>query len=472
MTPYLLVDFGTSSTKSVLVDLDTGVFHHPKRYGALPRLSGKAYQYETSLVSIRNRFEEICHHYRTELEVRMAGIVICSEMHGFALADESGRPATEYIGWLDERSAHPAGDGPAPYSEIRQRLAREFRVTTGMRPRPGFAILNLVHLARSGPLPNDLRVLSLPCWLSMTSGDSRCKVHDSMLAGMGFYDINDRSESAGMQSTVEELTGRRFLLNELATEHEVSGYWHHAREKLPIYTGVGDHQCALLGAGNRPNETISINLGTGSQVSVVASQASDPDLETRPFFGTDQLKTITHIPGGRALAEYIGFLEEVSRAGNDVGGSPDYWAMLADIDEDSLRQASLSFDLAILRGARGFADGGAIGKIKAGELTLANYLGSLLNSFLQQYVEVVDVFDPACQIERCILSGGVARNLPHLTGMVRNRLRREVLPATSVDESLLGLRSIALMADGRADTYLEAMATYGRTCSLVAKEVE
>ena len=466
MTPYLLVDFGTSSTKAVLVDLETGIFHHLKRYGALSRLPGPTYQHETRLVSIRDRFEEICQYYRSELAVRLAGIVICSEMHGFALADESGEPATEYIGWLDERSAYAVGaGGPAPYSEMSQGIEENFRSVTGMRARPGFAIFNLVHLARSRPLPNGLRVLSLPCWLSMSSGDSRHKIHNSMLAGMGLYDISKRSASSDMQSLLEELGGRRYLLNDLATEHEVSGYWHHAGETIPIYTGVGDHQCALLGAGNRPNESISLNLGTGSQISVVASKARHPDLEVRPFFGADQLKTITHIPGGRALAEYIGFLEEVAGAGKGAGGPVDYWAMLADIDEDQLRQASLSFDLAILRGARGFAGGGAIGNISAGELTLANYLRSLVNSFLQQYVEVVDLFDPTCEIGHCILSGGVARKLPHLKDLVRSRLRREVLPATAIDESLLGLRNIALMADGRADHYLEAMATFGRTCS-------
>ena len=92
-----------------------------------------------------------------------------------------------------------------------------------------------------------------------------------MLAGMGFYDIHSRSESAVMQSMLQELGGRHFRLNDLGNENEISGYWHHAGEKVPIYTGVGDHQCALLGAGNRPNQSISLNLGTGSQVSVVAS---------------------------------------------------------------------------------------------------------------------------------------------------------------------------------------------------------
>ena len=469
MTPYLLVDFGTSSTKSVLVDLDTGVFHHLRRYGSLPKVNGPAFQHETRLISIRDRFEEICRHYRSKLEIQIAGIALCSEMHGFALTDETGEPATEYIGWLDERSAHPVNRS-SPYSDMSPSMVEEFETTTGMRPRPGFAILNLVHLARSRPLPNGLRVLSLPCWLSMTSGDSRQKVHASMLAGMGFYDIQSRSESAVMQSMMQELGGGQFRLNDLGNEAEISGYWHHGGEKIPIYTGVGDHQCALLGAGNRPNETISLNLGTGSQVSVVASHACDSELETRPFFGPDQLKTITHIPGGRALAEYVGFLEEVALAGKGTAQA-DYWAMLAEIDEDQLAQASLTFDLAILKGARGFSGGGAIGAIGAGELTLDNYLCSLLNSFIQQYVEVVERFDSACKIERCILSGGVARNLPHLAAIVRNRLRREVLQATAVDESLLGLRSIALLADGRADAYMEAMATFGRDCSLEGEDV-
>ena len=464
MTPYLLIDFGTTSTKSAVVDLDTGLFHHLERRGTLPTIEGPPHQHETSLSAIRDRFLEISTHYRSALQQSFLGIVLCSEMHGFAVVDERDDPVTNYIGWLDERSAH-ADSESTTFSAFTARMGANFKSITGMRPRPGFAMLNIIDLCRSDVLPSRFRVLSLPCWLSMASGDSRYRVHNSMLAGMGFYDIRSRTESEAMHTLVEEMGGRSVLLNELGREHEVAGFWHFCGEKIPIYIGVGDHQCALLGAGNKPAKTLSLNLGTGSQVSVIASDARNPEIETRPFFGTDQLKTITHIPAGRVLAEFIGFLEEVASAASEKNQG-DYWNMLAHIDESNLELASLEFDLGIMKGTRRYAGGGSIRRIGPSELTLENFLRSLLHSFASQYVEVAHMFDPDYSIRTCILSGGVARNLPNFKGIMQHRLQRDVLPATPVDESLLGLRTIALIADGRTRDYLEAMGIFGRTCEL------
>ncbi len=148
MRPYLLIDFGTTSTKSTLVDLDTGVFSHLLRYSAIPPQSGPPGHHEVSLDAIRSRFDEICGHY-CDLSPNLAGVILCSEMHGFAVLDsDTRRPLTPYISWLDARALDSD-----TFSLVSQRLGDRFRDITGMRPRPGFPLLNLTHLARTANLP-------------------------------------------------------------------------------------------------------------------------------------------------------------------------------------------------------------------------------------------------------------------------------------------------------------------------------
>ena len=123
-----------------------------------------------------------------------------------------------------------------------------------------------------------------------------------MLAGMAFYDVDRHEVSRELLDLVRDLTGFSALLGECASgAAAVAGHWYSDDGAIPIYAGVGDHQCSLLGAGLTPGDCASVNLGTGSQVSVLIAPGSDrplpgsDEVELRPYFDADHLlRTITH----------------------------------------------------------------------------------------------------------------------------------------------------------------------------------
>ena len=92
---YLLIDFGTSSTKSALVDLDSGTFAAIRRHDAIPPEPAPTGRYEVSLERIAERFDSICASYRNSAPDAFHGIIICSEQLGFAVVDhETGHGLT------------------------------------------------------------------------------------------------------------------------------------------------------------------------------------------------------------------------------------------------------------------------------------------------------------------------------------------------------------------------------------------
>ncbi len=452
MNPYLLLDFGTTSTKSALVDLDTGIFARLQRHPAIPGIPAPPGRCEIPLEAIRSRFLRICSDYYDLMPFQ--GILLCSEMHGFALLDWDGNPLTPYISWKDERSLETL-EGKDTFSLVAGQLGPAFKRITGMHPRPGFPLMNLAHLGRATPLPEGARILSLPCWLARCSGQASELLHPTILAGMGLYDVRRHAVSAELLELLRELTGCCFALGEPAPAHRVAGHW----QGVPIYVGVGDHQCAVLGAGNAPRQTLSINLGTGSQVTIIDWDSGQDEIETRPYFGPSQARTITHIPAGRALATHLHFLRETAGP-----HGPDFWALLAGLGEEEVARSTLRFDLSLFKSARHYREGGSITRIEEGSLTLRNYLSSLLKSWMGQYLEIARLFDPDHRLSRCILSGGLARELPLLHSLLARRSGYSTLPATELDETLLGLRTLALVAAGRARDYLEAQAIFGREC--------
>jgi sedoheptulokinase len=461
MTPYLLIDFGTTSTKAALVDLDSGSFSRIQRYAAIPNAAAPAGHHEVPPDAIQQRFLAICTDYWQG--VAFHGIVLSAEMHGFVILDGNDKPLTNYISWKDERSTQSI-DGKDTFSLVSQSLGPRFKEIVGMHPRPGFPLLNLTHLLRTTFLPPDARVVSLPGWLALCSSDSLQRGHATTLVAMTFYDVHSNQPSDALTTLVRDITGQTFRLDEVAADGAVSGHLHIDGKKVPIFAGVGDHQCSVLGAGNTPGETISLNLGTGSQVGRINAAIERDDIELRPYFGNDTLAAVTHLPAGRALNDYIGILDEVAAA----AGAPkaDFWSMLADLNEDEVLQAKLDFNLSTFQSARHYRDGGHIARIEEGSFTLPHYLASLLKSFATQYLEIIEQLDPQHQAQRCILSGGIAQNLPLLHRLIAHLSQRQALDATALDESFLGLRTLALIAAGRTDNYLDAQHTFGRQCRI------
>jgi sedoheptulokinase len=460
---YLLMDFGTTSVKTALVDLDTGVFSFIKSHPSVPNCAASPRHYEVSPASLHERFLSICDMYFNQLNIQLEGIAICSEQNGFLALNQRGVPITNYISWKDERSTEPI-DGKDTYTLLTDGLGDKFQDITGWRPGPGLPIMNVTHMARLSLLETPCKIVCLPEWLAMCCDDSVPVVHDTMLHGLGFYDVRGEMTSAELTAHVEELTGLQCTFGEVAPAGSISGYWHSPTERVPIYVGIGDHQCSVLGACNVPGESISINVGTGSQVAIIDPDSVPDGVELRPYFDTSKLAAITRIPGGRALASFMGFLEDVCEAAGIRG--VDFWALLNEIDERDTLDASITFDLGVFPSAWNYERGGSILNIHEGHWTLNNYLASLLKSLGEQYLRVAEIFDPEHQIGRCILSGGVARRVPTLYRIISNLSGYETLPACEIDESLIGLRTIALVSAKRASSCLGAQDIYGRGCTI------
>jgi len=451
MTQYLLLDFGTSRVKSAIVDLDTGEISH------IVSRSAPATPDETGAIPIsllQAQFDSICREYLEIKGIPFSGIMLSCQMHGFAVLTEDYRPVSGYITWRDERSLTMI-NGESAWNLFNQNFGARFRQISGMKPRPGFPVFNLLHMARQGSLPKRSLVASLAEVLCLGSGDFAGVTHPTMVAGLGLYDIERQRESTDILDFIADESGVRVVLPAVVDERCCAGYWHNQTgDKIPIYVGVGDHQCTVLGAENLPAQTLSINMGTGSQVAAIDFAATSEQVEQRPYFGNGMLSTITHIPAGRALETYVGFLADVANVVADPKDA--FWKMLAEVKPAAILQETLTMELGIFSSAWGYQGGGAIRNINEGVLTPQRYLAALLQGLCRQYQTAAQFIDPQGKLTQCVLSGGIPQKLPHLLIVLAELLQREIRQSGTMDESLIGLRTLALVADGRASDYRAA----------------
>lgn len=439
---HLLIDFGASRLKSAIVDLKSSKLSFVKDYKSVDPVYYSDGRCEVSAIALIKKFKEILSYYRDELGVKFDGIYISSEMHGFILLNSANEPISEYVSWKDERSLNKIDGQIDSFNFLKDAFGKNFKQITGMKPRAGLPVFNIFHMIKSGQIREDVMVISLPDFLSSLSQDFCKKTHATMLAGIGFYDINKGCVSEEILSEFRKISDVKISFLEVVTDVEISGYWHHGQDKIPIYSAVGDHQCAVLGAGNNKN-TISLNLGTGSQISIIGrSFTPSNDIELRPFFNDEKLQCVTHIPSGRAFMEYIGFLEEVRNVSN---GNCDFWKMLSELTCDEVINSTLDIDLAIFLSAQNYKNFTGISKISEKNFNLKNYLASLVRSYADQFLKILKYFEPLDAESKIILSGGISRNLPVLKEYLERKTFFKIDVVKFTEETFLGLTIVALM---------------------------
>ncbi len=424
MNKFLLLDFGASRIKASLL-VDNKIINI-QDYPSIKPCRTKNKCFEVSGLKIKEKFLEIVRQYYKICAYD--GILICSEMHGFMVTDKNNSPKSNYISWKSERSTF--GDD-CSFNKLSLKIKNTFFKKTGMNLRACYPIFNLYDMVQNKEIKGG-KIISLPDWLCCSGGKSENKTHVTMAAGFGFYDIYKNKWDENLIGEINCPVD----FNKVVNDVEIGGYITlHGRE-IPVYTGVGDHQCAVLGAKNTDN-TISVNLGTGSQVALI--NLKNKNSEKRPYFENKLLSVITHIPSGRMLNAFIGFMQSVNPENN-------WWKELEKISLTAVKNANLTMDLSIFKSAWNYNNGGIIAGLDENNFTKENYLASLLKNYIIQYKRAIEMLKPDEKYNKIILSGGIPAKLPvfiKYLDLIMNKKYKIYYKKPKYDETLEGLKIIS-----------------------------
>ena len=412
MDKVLLVDFGATHIKSSIYDFNLEKHENFRKISAPQNISNKQLEFVVSQRNLVKIFKDICESYSV---YGYAAIFISSQMHGFVVVDRQNNPLTDYIGWQDHR-------GPSLQIE-------EFENITGMKDRVGLPVYNLHHMIETEKcFDQKIKVVTLPDLLSNISGKSENLTHTTMLASTGFFDIRKNEIS---QQIVNKFKCD-LSFNDSTSLVEVSGYY----GDIPIYAGIGDLQSATYGANDPCSVNALVNIGTGSQVSMVSETKNPPvGVEYRPYVGHGHLHTITHIPAGRSLSAYMNLFSSMGI---------NCWERIKKYSYDDFLRSTLEIDLSIFDSARGFVSGGSISGIKENDLNIDNFLASLVKSLALQYVPYIKKISANNDIEKIILSGGIPRSIPAISVLISGWSNKPcMIQNTKIDETLCGLSNIS-----------------------------
>ncbi len=204
-----------------------------------------------------------------------------NQMHGILYTDKNANSLSPLYIWQDARGNEIYKNGKTYAEEI-----------GGFS---GYGLITDFYNRVNGLVPeNTAYCMSIGDFATMRlCNKTEPLMHITNGAAFGCFDIN-KSEFTVDLPYLPEIT------NDFSTVGKYNG--------IPVTVSVGDNQASFLGSV-RDNDTALINVGTGSQVSVICDSADvGASLEARPFDGEKFLAAGCALCGGRAFAMVERFL--------------------------------------------------------------------------------------------------------------------------------------------------------------------
>lgn len=452
---FLALDLGTSFIKGAVLDLDRLRLHAIHRFPFPDPLPNPPPLYceidpDAVLDATRQLIETLLAHAPDP-----AGLVMTSQMQGLVLTDAADWPVSNCITWRDQRALAPRPGGGTYFDALAARLSAGQRARLG-ELHAGLPFCTLFRLAEEGRLSPGLIPASLPDFVLA----SLCREHAEPGVEATNASVHGPLNLATLTWDADILAA--WGLDRLRWPHvrrvgEIVGRLDIAGRAIPCYTPVGDQACALVGALLQEGE-LSINISTGSQASMISSELTRGDYQTRPFFDGRYLNLITHIPAGRALNALVALLTELAESEGVRLRDP--WGTIARAAAET-GPTDLRVNLAFFASLRG--DHGEIANIREDNLTVGHLFRAAFQDMAENYHACALRLSPAAAWDRLVFSGGLALKMDVLRQVICQRFSAEQAPAMhrlspSAEDTLLGLLALALYASGRAATVQAAVA--------------
>ncbi len=432
---FLALDIGSSFIKGAVLDSEKLTIEHVTRVPFPEPISGLPSGYfeidpQLVMAAVREVLDKLLAQAPKAL-----GVQFSSQMGGVILVDSNGKPLTNYISWRDQRTTEQSACGESYLAGIRNWLGEERLQNMGNELRAGSPLAILSWLQNQGLLEPQSVALSLGDFVLGELCSSEVSHVDRTLA-LGLLNLprNDWHYYAWASFGLDVLDWPN-----LGNAWNVAGTWKVRGQEIPCYPPIGDHQAALAGALLNSGE-LSLNISTGSQISLLTDEFVPGNYQTRPYLDGRYLNTITHLPAGRSLDVLVKLVNKP-------------WPEIIKAAE-AAPDTDLSANLTFFEGPLGSR--GSISNITTENLSVGTLFRAAFRNMAANYATCAARLSSEKNWDRIVFSGGLAQKLPLLRQFILEKLPSESRLCSSAEDTLLGLLVISQVINGRAKNLQEA----------------
>lgn len=287
------IDIGTTTLSAVVLDIlnekQLECFNMPNDSDITPKNEGERTQDPRKILQIaRAIVKKIYDRYPRVISLGFTG-----QMHGILYVDENGQAVSPLYTWQDQRGGE---------------YLYEMKTATGCSLAAGYGFVTHYYNMKKGLVPeNAYTFCSIMDYLVMQlSGRKKPVVHPSVAASFGLFDIKANEFDKTALSTL----GIDIALPEIVGDEVIGKYG-----KTQLTPAIGDNQASVFGSVRDEENSVLVNYGTGSQVSVITDMTSAPlPLEVRPYIGGRNIVCGCGLCGGYSYALLEKFFSGYAKA--------------------------------------------------------------------------------------------------------------------------------------------------------------
>lgn len=431
------IDIGTTTISFVITDNDTLTVLQKYTIASNSFIqTGNSWERIQDTDVILSRIRPVLHEILdTYSDISVIGIT--SQMHGIVYTDSCGHAVSPLYTWQDGRGALPEFNGRS--------ICRSLSEDAGIKVAPGYGLVTHLYNVKKGIVPADASSFcTIGDYLVMVlTGRRTPLVHISQAAGMGLFDLK---KLEFMYEKIADAGADPAFLPEVTKNFSALGSY----KGIPVCVSIGDNQASFLGSVTDGTDTVLVNVGTGSQVSVMSRQYIEiPEIETRPLTDSTYLLVGAAVCGGAAFAS----LEKFFRTYAVAAGAPDisqYDIMkkLLELqaEKDDAWQIRTTFS-----GTRSNPeDSGIITGIRTDNFHPAAMIRGVLNGMAEELYELYHLIKTGTGTHRTklIASGNAVRQNRAFQQILEERFHMPLTIVQNEEEAAYGASLCALSAFG------------------------
>lgn len=355
----------------------------------------------------------------------IVSIGITGQMHGIVYVESNGNPVSNLINWQDKRADIILENGKSTCQIITDK--------TNETIYTGYGIATHYYGVLKNEIPkNAIGFCSIMDLLSMKlCGLNKPITHITVGASFGLFDLKN---SKFKEDKISLLGIEKDFLPDITDKSIIIGKY----KNIPVSVPIGDNQASFLGAVDNNNDTILINMGTGSQVSAVSDYCDiNAELELRPFIEDKYLVCGSALCGGFAYSMLENFFRSYTVSmGLEEKSQYDIINRLAmegyENNEKGLKVNPL------FCGKRSNPEvRGSVEMIDRQNFTPTNLVLGFLNGMSNELYELYKLFPE--KKSKIIASGGGIKKNETLKKIISKQFNKTLLTTESNEEAAMGV---------------------------------
>ena len=364
-------------------------------------------------------------------------IGLTGQMHGILYVDGEGRAASPLYTWQDGRGDIPCFEGRSLCAILREDIH--------VQGASGYGMVTHWYQTRKGLVPKGARSFcTIADYLGMILTQRKLPLlHISQAASLGFY---DRRRYGFLSDTAAQLGMDPLLFPEVTDQISVIGTY----RGIPVSVSLGDNQASYIGSVKKARETLLINVGTGSQVSLLSENDREaPGVEIRPLTGKYNLVVGAAVCGGAAYGLLEQFFREYAVAAGALD-RPQYEVMEAFLREQTETKTGLRV-IPTFAGTRTDPQKrGRITGIDRKNFRPANLIRGVLEGMAEELYELYDIARQASGRTGTAIaaSGNGVRRNKKLQTILADRFQMPLEVVENEEEAAFGAAVSGLVGTG------------------------